>query len=82
MRVLAILLILIAAQVHVCVEAGPLWASNHACQLCVSGVWAILSAHPSLSVTLVSLPLEVERPQSRAESLQIESSAPRAPPCT
>lgn len=81
-RVLAvvILVLLIAAQVHVWVEGSSLRACGHICQVCVSGGWAIVSATPGLEVALRALRLEAEPPQAVAKHNRTEASAPRAPP--
>ncbi len=77
---LAIVLFLIAAHLHVWVEASPARAPGHACEVCISGGWAIVSARPGLEVTLRTLRLEAEPPQVMARSQRTEASAPRAPP--
>jgi hypothetical protein len=77
---LAIVAILLVAQVHVWVEPGPSQASGHICQLCMVGVWAIIAAHPGLEVALATLRLEAEPPQVPAKHSRTEASAPRAPP--
>lgn len=77
---LAILFFVVAAQMHVWVESGPVRASGHACQVCVSGGWAIISAGPNLDLSLRMFCLETERPQRSAKTQQTEASAPRAPP--
>ncbi len=76
----AILVFLVAAQVHVWVEGGNLRASGHVCQVCVSGGWAIVSASPGLDVALRALRLEAEPPQAISTYHRTEASAPRAPP--
>ncbi len=78
----AILVFLIAAQVHVWVEGGNLRACGHVCQVCVSGGWAIVSATPGLEVALRALRLEAEPPRAIAKYHRTEASAPRAPPLT
>ena len=77
---LAIVVFLLVAQVHVCLEAGPGRSSGHACQICTSGGWAIVSARPGLEVTQWMLRLEVEPPLATAKTHWVEASAPRAPP--
>lgn len=77
---LAVVLFLVAAQVHVCLEAGPARTPGHACQVCTSGGWAIISTHPAVEVAQWTLRLEVERSQAVAKSHRVEASAPRAPP--
>ena len=77
---LALLVFLVVAQVHVWLEAGPGRTSGHACQVCTSGGWAIVSAHASLEVTQWTLRLEVEPRLATAKSFRVEASAPRAPP--
>ena len=76
----AILVFLIAAQVHVWVEGGAARASGHVCQVCISGGWAVVSSNPGLEVTLRALPLESEPPQAIAKHQRAEASGPRAPP--
>jgi hypothetical protein len=75
---LAVLFFLLAAQVHVWLEARP--ARGHACQVCTSGVWAIVSPRLGLEGTQCTLRLEVEPPQAIAKNYRTEASAPRAPP--
>jgi len=77
---LAILLFLIAAHLHVWVEARPARACGHACEVCISGGWAIVSAGPGLGLTLRAFRFEAEPPQVMARSQRTEASAPRAPP--
>jgi len=77
---LAILLILIAAQVHVWMEGGPVQSSGHACKVCISGAWAILSQDTGMDVKLLALRLEAEPARAFAKSQRVESSSPRAPP--
>ncbi len=77
---LAVLLFLIAAQVHVCLDAGSAQISGHFCQICTSGGWAIASAGPVLEVTQWTSRLDGEPPQAIARNLRTEASAPRAPP--
>ncbi len=76
----AIVGFLLFAQVHVWLEAGPEQSSGHACQVCTSGGWAIVSARPGLEVTQWTLRLEVEPPLTTAKTHWTEASAPRAPP--
>ena len=77
---LAILVALLAAQVHVWVESSPAHAPGHYCQYCVSGAWAIVSATPGLEVALRTLRLEFPPLQPLAKCHRTEASAPRAPP--
>lgn len=77
---LAILVFLVAAQVHVWVEAVPARNAGHFCEFCAFGAWAILSAGPGLTVTLLTLRLVAEPAQASAQSRRSEASAPRAPP--
>ena len=78
----AILVFLIAAQVHVWVEGSAARPSGHVCQVCVSGSWAVVSATPGLDVALGALRLEAEPPRTIAKYHRTEASAPRAPPLT
>ena len=77
---LAVLVVLLAAQVHVWVEARPAQATGHTCQICVAGVWAIVSPSPGLTVTLGTTLLETVPPQAHEKNQRTETSAPRAPP--
>ena len=77
---LAIIVFLIAAQVHVWTESSPARVSSHACQVCVSGGWAIVSGGLGLEVNLRVLRLEAAPPQALAKHHRSEASAPRAPP--
>ena len=77
---LVMLVFLLAALAHVWVESSPAQVSGHRCQFCLSGGWAVVSASPSLEVTLRILRLEVPPPQLVAKHDQTEASAPRAPP--
>ncbi len=79
---LAILVFLIAAQVHVWVEPVPARNAGHFCGVCAFGAWAILSANPDLTVTLLTLRLVAERGQTSSQNRRSEASAPRAPPLT
>ncbi len=81
-RVLAVaaLVFLIAAQVHVWVDAGPAHAPTHLCQFCATGAWAVVSANPGLDVAQRSLWRETEPPQLIAKCFRATTSAPRAPP--
>lgn len=77
----AIVVFLLFAQVHVWLEAGSARTSgHHACQVCTSGGWAIVSARPGVEVTQWTLRLEVEPPLATAKTRWTEASAPRAPP--
>src|SRR2546427_805050 len=77
---LAILVFLIAAQVHVWVEAVPARNAGHFCGVCAFGAWAIFSAAPGLTVTLLTLRLVAEPERASAQNRRSEASAPRAPP--
>lgn len=77
---LAVLVVLLAAQVHVWVEASPARAPRHTCQVCVAGVWAEVSPGPGLAVTQCTTPLEAAPPQASEKIQPPEASAPRAPP--
>ncbi len=77
---LAILVFLIAAQVHVWTEAGTARAAGHVCQVCVSGGWAVISSNPGLEVSLQALRLKAEPPRLAEKHHRVETSAPRAPP--
>jgi len=77
---LALLVFLVVAQAHVWLEAGPGRTSGHACQVCASGGWAIVSAHAPLEATQWTLRLEVAPSLAAAKSFRVEASAPRAPP--
>ena len=79
---LAILVFLIAAQVHVWVEAVPARNAGHFCGVCAFGAWAILSADPGPTVTLLTLRLVAEPDRASAQNRRSEASAPRAPPLT
>src|SRR2546422_6131591 len=65
---LAILVFLIAAQVHVWVEAVPARNAGHFCGVCAFGAWAIFSAAPGLTVTLLTLRLRSEEHTSELQS--------------
>lgn len=77
---LAVLVILMAAQLHVWVESGPGQASGHSCRVCISLGWAIVSARPGLEVSLWALRLQAEPQQVIAKHQLSKASAPRAPP--
>lgn len=77
---LAILFILIAAQVHVWFEGGPAQSSGHACKVCISGAWAIVSQSHGMEVRQVALRLEAESARLFARNQRVEASSPRAPP--
>lgn len=77
---LAILVVFLAAQFHVCMDAARLSGAVHACQICVSGAWAIVPVHAGLSVALAVQPLE-ELFSARTPGLErFESRTSRAPP--
>ncbi len=81
-RVLALVLLLcvVAAQVHFCVESGAARSTRHQCQVCKSGGWAEPSPDLNLDAPLTCNPLQ-EMPATRGALFQpIEVSASRAPP--
>jgi hypothetical protein len=77
---LAVLVVLLAAQVHVWVEASPAQASGHTCQVCIAGVWAVVSPSPGLAMSVRAMPLDADPPQASEKNQRTEASAPRAPP--
>ncbi len=77
---LAILFILIAAQVHLWLEGGPAHSTAHACKVCISGAWAIVSQSHGMEVRLLTLRLEAEPAHPTAKTQRVEASSPRAPP--
>lgn len=77
---LAILVFVIAAQLHVWVESSPAQTSKHLCQFCVAGAWAIVSVTPGLEVAFRALPLGSQPSERAATYYRTDASAPRAPP--
>lgn len=81
-RVLALVLLLcvVAAQVHFCVESSAVRSTRHQCQLCKSGGWAEPAAELNLDARLACNPLQ-DIPATRGALPQpIEASSSRAPP--
>ena len=77
---LAIVVVLAAAQFHVCMDATGTSGPAHVCQICVSGALAIIPVHTDLSVALVVQPLE-ESLFTRTPGLErTEFRTTRAPP--
>lgn len=81
-RVLALVLLvcMVAAQVHVCFEASAAQRSQHQCQLCRSGGWAVSAPDASLDAQVVSNPLQDEMAPCRAHFQPIDATSSRAPP--
>ncbi len=77
---LAVLFLLIAAQVHVILELGPAQGPRHACEFCVSGAWAIVSVSPALEVALQELRRLSEPAAKRVPVRSADTAAARAPP--
>ncbi|MBI3663787.1 MAG: hypothetical protein HY234_12165 [Acidobacteria bacterium] len=81
-RVLALVLLLcvVAAQAHFCLESSAARSTRHQCQLCKSGGWAEPVQDLSLDARLASDPLQ-DKPAMRGAQYQpIEASSSRAPP--
>ncbi len=81
-RVLALVLLvsLVAAQVHVCFEATAAQRSQHQCQVCKSGGWAVAAPDANLDAQVVSNPLQDELTPCLAYFQPIEAKSSRAPP--
>ncbi len=81
-RVLALVLLvcMVAAQVHVCFEASAAQRSQHQCQLCRSGGWAVPAPDASLDVQVASNSLQNEAAPCLAHFQPIEAISSRAPP--
>lgn len=77
---LAILVVFLAAQFHVCIDAAGLKGAAHACQICVSGAWAVVPVQAGLSVPLAVQRLENSPGAQTPELARTESRTPRAPP--
>ncbi len=77
---LAVLLVFLAAQFHVCMDMAGSIGAAHACQICISGAWAILPVHASLSVALPIQPFEKSSSPRTPQLERPESRIPRAPP--
>jgi hypothetical protein len=77
---LAILVVLLAAQFHVCVDAAGLKGAAHACQICVSGAWADVPVQTGLSIPLAVQRLENSSRTQTPKLARTESRTPRAPP--
>ena len=82
MRLLALLLLMcmIAAQVHVCFEASGAQRSQHQCQVCKSGSWAVPVPDTSLDAQVVSNPLQDELVPCLVRYAPIDATSSRAPP--
>jgi predicted carbohydrate-binding protein with CBM5 and CBM33 domain len=81
-RVLALVLLLcvVAAQAHFCVESSAARNTRHQCQLCRSSGWAVAEPDLHLDAQLACNPLP-DKPASRgAQHQPIEASSSRAPP--
>jgi hypothetical protein len=82
-RVLALLVLLlsmVAVQVHVCVERSVAQRSQHQCQVCKSGGWAVPEPDLNLDARLVSNPLQEIASTDGEHHPSIETSSSRAPP--
>lgn len=82
-RVLALVVLLLsmaAVQVHVCVERSVAQRSQHQCQVCKSGGWAVPEPDLNLDAQLASNPLQELPPAASQHSPLLESSSSRAPP--
>ena len=80
--VLALLLagIFLLAQFHLCVDAGRLGTSAHACHICASGAWAIASPGPQIAVAVAAQPLETIATAPLVDPGFARARPPRAPP--
>lgn len=81
-RVLAlvVLLCVVAAQVHFCVESSAARSTRHQCQVCKSGGWAETVQDLSLDARLASDPLPAMPAMRGAQYQPIDASSSRAPP--
>jgi len=78
--VLGVLLCLLAAQVHVCLESRAVQSTPHQCPVCKAGAWAMPATGPGLQAAHLSAPLVNELSLPLARLLRAELSTPRAPP--
>ena len=87
--VAAILLFVVAAQMHVWADLDPcLWKPNtthrgtehHSCQGCTAAAYATISSAPGLGFSPLAARLEVQTPLARQQDQRFEISSPRAPP--
>ena len=81
-RVLALVLLLcvVAAQAHFCLESSAARSTRHQCQLCRSGGWAVAEPEPSLDAQLACNPLPDKTATRGIERQPVEASSSRAPP--
>jgi hypothetical protein len=81
-RVLALLLLVsvVAAQAHFCIESNAARSTRHQCQLCKSGGWAMPAPDATLDAQLVCNPLLDELTPSLAHYRPVEATSSRAPP--
>jgi hypothetical protein len=77
---LVAIVVLLAAQAHVCLDAAQPRPSGHFCLLCHSGAWAIVSAHPVLELSFHIVGFKAEPPRLGAKDNRAAASSPRAPP--
>ena len=82
LRILALFLggVFLLAQFHLCVDAGRLGTSAHACQICASGAWAVASPGPEIAAAVDARPLEIIAAAPVVDPGFVRTHAPRAPP--
>ncbi len=81
-RVLAVLLLVsvVAAQAHFCLESTAARSTRHQCQICKSGGWAVAAPDANLNAQVVSNPLLDELTPRLVHYQPIAIISSRAPP--
>ena len=77
---LVLLVSVVAAQAHFCIESSAARSTRHQCQVCKSGGWALAAPGASLNAQVVSNPLQDEAGPCLAYFQPIETKSSRAPP--
>jgi hypothetical protein len=73
-------IILLAAQGHICLDATQGKTAGHACLLCHYGAWAIVSAVPAIELSFQVEGLKADSARLSAKDARATTSSPRAPP--
>lgn len=81
-QVLALILLVgvVVAQAHFCIESSAARSTRHQCQVCKSGGWAVAGPDASLNAQVASNPLQDEAGPCLAYFQPIETKFSRAPP--
>jgi hypothetical protein len=78
--VILILVVLLAAQGHICLDATQGKTAGHVCLLCHYGAWAIISAVPAIEFSFHIVGLNADSARLSAKDARATASSPRAPP--